>query len=432
MADTDAADVAWLQRQRVPDLLNELMTDLLSDRPTDPVAHIRAWLAARQAGGSGISGLSTHTVPPTRSSPSESLPLLRPPGSLGGTAVAYDPVMALHVGDPNRPERPERIGSIWDRWQTMGILEPCRRYSCREASMTELEAVHSAQHVELTLATAGGEPYPDAPHDVYFCSASASAARTAAGTLIDLTLAVLRGEVANAFAVIRPPGHHCTPDRPMGFCLFNNVAVAVRAAQAHGAQRVLVVDWDIHHGNGTQAAFTGDPSVLFFSVHAHFGGRFYPGSGAPTEVGEGEGKGFTINLGWNSHKNGDADYIHAFERLLLPIATRFAPDLVLVSCGFDAGLGDPLGKNCVTPEGFAHLLRLLLPLAGGRIILALEGGYNLSTIMYSSEACLRTLLGLPVDDVEEPSAVKDSTRQLVQEARDIQSSFWPGLAGDDG
>jgi histone deacetylase 6 len=295
-----------------------------------------------------------------------------------------------------------------------------------EAGLPELLAVHSAGHVERLLATAAGESYPDAPHDVYVCRASAAAARIGAGGLVDATLAVLRGEVANAFALIRPPGHHCTPDGPMGFCLLNNVAIAARAAQAHGAARILIVDWDVHHGNGTQQVFLDDPSVLFFSVHGHLGGRFYPGTGAPTEVGEGAGKGYSVNLGWSELKNGDADHLYALERLLLPVAKAFAPDLVLVSCGFDAGLGDPLGKSTVTPEGFAAMLRMLLPLAAGRVVLALEGGYNLSTIAYSAEACLQTLLGLPCDPPED-SPVKESTTKAVAEAIEIQQQFWPVL-----
>lgn len=208
----------------------------------------------------------------------------------------------------------------------------------------------------------------------------------------------------------------------MGFCLYNNVAIAARAAQEMGARRVLIVDWDVHHGNGTQDSFYQDPEVLYFSTHQY---PFYPGTGAIEEVGEGKGLGCTINVPWPGGRD-DADYLAAFDRVLLPVATAFKPDLVLVSCGFDAAEGDPLGSMRLSPEGYAQMTGRLAPLATGKLVLALEGGYNLDAISRSAAACARVLLGEPAPSQESgaPSAVAE---RILEEVWKTHRSFWQGI-----
>ena len=202
----------------------------------------------------------------------------------------------------------------------------------------------------------------------------------------------------------------------MGFCLYNNVAVAARAVQAAGAaRRVLIVDWDLHHGNGTQHTFREDPSVLYFSTHQF---PFYPGTGAVDEIGAGAGRGFTVNVPWPGGM-GDAEYLAAFDRVLLPIARDFAPDLTLVSAGFDAAEGDPLGSMRLSPAGYAAMTSRLLTLSNGRVVLALEGGYNLDAISRSAAACLRVLLGEkpPAADPAEPRPTALRVIESVLKAR---------------
>ena len=209
----------------------------------------------------------------------------------------------------------------------------------------------------------------------------------------------------------------------MGFCLYNNVAVAARAVQAsRSAKRVLIVDWDLHHGNGTQHAFWEDPSVLYFSTHQF---PFYPGTGAIDELGSGAGRGFTINVPWPTGC-GDAEYLAAFDRILMPIAARFAPDIVFVSAGFDAAAGDPLGSMRLSSDGYAAMTGRLRTLARGHLCLALEGGYDLDAISAAASACLKTLLGDPAPPVPagSPSTAASAVLDAVAEAA---RPYWPGL-----
>jgi histone deacetylase 6 len=211
----------------------------------------------------------------------------------------------------------------------------------------------------------------------------------------------------------------------MGFCLFNNVAIAARAAQAAGASRILIVDWDVHHGNGTQHSFWDDPSVLYFSTHQF---PFYPGTGAADELGGPHARGRTINLPWDAGM-GDAEYLAAFDRVLLPIARKFRPDIVLVSAGFDAAEGDLLGQMRVTPDGFAAMTARLRTLDGGRLLLALEGGYNLDAIAASAAACLRVLLGesAAVPDHRPEGWIAPAAERALDTVRRAQAPFWPQL-----
>jgi histone deacetylase 6 len=339
------------------------------------------------------------------------------------TGLMYDDRFLLHRAPYEHPEHPRRLKAIHDHLIDEGLFQRCGWVEAREATAGELEAVHTRGLIEAVRATSGRD-FTQLDPDTYACRDSAEAAWLAAGGLAELTTRVVRGELDNGFALPRPPGHHAEADLAMGFCLFNNVAVAARAAQAAGASRILIVDWDVHHGNGTQHSFWNDPSVLYFSTHQF---PFYPGTGAVDELGGARARGRTVNVPWPAGM-GDADYLEAFDRVLMPIAERFQPELVLVSCGFDAAVGDLLGEMRVTPGGFAAMTARLRTLAAGRIVLVLEGGYTLDAISRSAAACLRVLLG------EDPAPTNlgapcAAASAVIASVLRAQRPFWPDLVG---
>lgn len=375
-----------------------------------------------------------------------------------GVALFYDPVMAEHRNliDQEHPEQPSRIISIMSHLEAEGLTNRCLRLPCRVAERFELETKHAAKYVEAMLqaedfddeqANFEGRKY-DSSGDCFFLSSkSVLAARLSAGSVIEAVSQVCKGEVRSAVCVVRPPGHHAECNRPMGFCMFGNVALAAAIARKNGwAARILIIDWDVHHGNGTQKMFEDDSSVLYFSVHRHDNGSFYPGrEGHHENHGVGPGEGYSVNVPWDvrgaSRKGvpapGDAEYLAAFERVLLPISAEFEPDLVIISAGFDAALGDPIGGCVVSPVGFHRLTQMAMRLAGGRLVLALEGGYNLNSIGVSMAACVRALLYDPVPpappapfgqecvrfrDIPHASYSKTIDRVIEHFAR-----FWPSL-----
>jgi len=337
------------------------------------------------------------------------------------TGLVDDPRFLDHVAPYGHPEHPGRLKAIRARFEADGLASRCVCVPAREAADEELRRIHTAAHVRAVDATASSD-FQALDPDTYTSRGSAEAARLAAGGLVDLASEVLSGRLANGFALLRPPGHHAEADRAMGFCLYNNVAVAARAVQAAGScERVLIVDWDVHHGNGTQHSFWDDPSVLYFSTHQF---PFYPGTGAAEEAGGGKGRGFNVNVPWPAGM-GDADHLSAFDRLLLPIARSFSPDLVLVSAGFDAAAGDLLGGMRVSPGGYAALTERLLSLADGRLVLALEGGYNLDAIARSAAACLRVLLG--EESPHDFGSISPAGARKIEETIEVQREFWKGL-----
>jgi acetoin utilization deacetylase AcuC-like enzyme len=338
------------------------------------------------------------------------------------TGLVDDDLFLLHRAPYDHPEHPGRLSAIRDRIRRQELDTLCESVSARAATDEELERVHTPELVALVDETASHD-FLQLDPDTYTCRDSAKAARFAAGGLVDLCAEVAAGQLDNGLALLRPPGHHAEAGRPMGFCLFNNVAVAARALQSAGrAEKVLIVDWDLHHGNGTQHSFWQDPTVLYFSTHQF---PFYPGTGAVEEVGGGDGRGYTVNVAWRGGM-GDAEYLAAFDRVLLPIARAFAPDLVLVSSGFDAADGDPLGEMRLSAAGYAAMTARLRELAGGRLVLALEGGYNLDAISRAAEACLRVLLGepAPAPDGAKPSNGATAVLDAVIRA---QRPYWPKL-----
>uniref|UniRef100_G3VDB1 Protein deacetylase HDAC6 n=1 Tax=Sarcophilus harrisii TaxID=9305 RepID=G3VDB1_SARHA len=316
------------------------------------------------------------------------------PMAMNRTGLVYDARMMEHFNmwDSHHPERPERIAHIAQRHLELGLTPRCVPRPPAEEYIDRIRATSRLKPRDLHRE---GENY----NSIYLSSQSFACAQLAAGAACRLVEAILTGEVHNGLAIVRPPGHHAERDAACGFCFFNSVAVAARHAQdmVGRALRILIVDWDIHHGNGTQHIFEEDPSVLYVSLHRYDHGTFFPMAedAASKCVGRGRGEGFTVNVAWNGPRLGDSDYLSAMHHIVMPIAYEFNPELVLVSAGFDAARGDPLGGCLVSPEGYAHMTHLLMGLAGGHVALVLEGGYNLSSISDSMAACTRTLLGDP-------------------------------------
>jgi len=291
------------------------------------------------------------------------------------------------------PESAKRLTVVEDLFHNTDLHPHLMRLQPRKAEIEELSEVHDRLYIlQVQEASASGIRALDP--DTFISPESYEEARLAAGGLLAAVDAVIKGEVNNAFCAVRPPGHHAERDHAMGFCLFNNVAVAARYAQMkHGLEKILIVDWDVHHGNGTQSAFYNDPSVLYFSIHQY---PHYPGTGSRNQTGEGEGAGFTLNHPLPAG-SGDREYLEAIEKVLIPAASDFAPDLILISAGFDAHKDDPLAGMQVTEKGFSGMTESLVRLAErhahGRIVSALEGGYDLSALKRSVRAHLSALIG---------------------------------------
>lgn len=299
-----------------------------------------------------------------------------------------------HLTGADHPERPDRVRAIEDRLRADGLLDRARRIEPRPATDEEILRCHTADYLRIVQADVAAGRDRLSTGDTPLSPQSLAVARLAAGGLIAAVDAVWAGDVRNAFAVVRPPGHHATPGKGMGFCLFDNVAVAARHAQArHGARRVLIADWDVHHGNGTQDIFDADGDVLFFDTHQH---PLYPGTGRADETGRGPGAGLTINCPFPAGA-GRGEIVAAFRERLVPAAEAFGPDLVLVSAGFDSRIGDPLGGFRLTDDDFAELTGIVMDIAarhcGGRLVTTLEGGYALDGLASAAASHVRALMG---------------------------------------
>lgn len=336
------------------------------------------------------------------------------------TAVVVDPEYLKH--DPGRfhPERPQRIKVLLDLAAELGAS--FTRLDPRAATEEELETCHTRDYIELVRSTSERN-HTGLDGDTVTSRDSFGVGLLATGGFLKLLDTIAAGEARNGFALVRPPGHHALPDRAMGFCLFNTVAIgAEHVRRRYGAKRVLIMDWDVHHGNGTQEVFYRDPSVLYLSTHQY---PYYPGTGAAGEVGAGAGEGFTVNIPLPAGC-GDEEYLRLFRDIVAPTTAKFAPDWILVSAGFDPHQRDPLGGMNVTEAGFATMASLLVDLAerhaGGRIALLLEGGYDLQALKQSVAAVLRSL--------EEPAAADlgavsgASIEPLVRHVLKIQEKYW--------
>ncbi|KAF7543780.1 hypothetical protein G7Z17_g10470 [Cylindrodendrum hubeiense] len=381
------------------------------------------------------------------------------------TGCCYDDRMKLHMNadfSPNthHPEDPRRIHEIFKAFKKMGlvytgpaselarIIKECPtrymwRIPARPATREEICLAHSPDHLswveslenmstsELRELT---RQYDQGRESLYVGSMSYPAAMLSAGGAIETCKNVVTGQVKNAFAVIRPPGHHAEFDAPMGFCFFNNVPVAVRVCQQDFpdiCRKVLVLDWDVHHGNGVQNIFYQDPNVLYISLHVYQNGIFYPGKppnpmtpdGGIENCGSGPGLGKNINIGWHDQGMGDGEYMAAFQKIVMPVAKEFNPDLVVISAGFDAADGDELGGCFVSPGCYAHMTHMLMSLADGKVAVCLEGGYNLKAISNSAVAVARTLMGEPPPKMEVPKINKEAARILAK-VQAHQAPYW--------
>jgi len=307
------------------------------------------------------------------------------------TLLISEDAMLAHDQGRGHPESPARLQAILDRLRARPVAGT-RWQAPQPATRAQIGRVHTPAYIDFVDEVRGQTVHID--EDVAMAPGSTDASYLAAGAAIDAVTAVMQGAADNAFALVRPPGHHAEVDRAMGFCVFANVAIAAEhARQELGAQRVLIVDWDVHHGNGTQHVFETRDDVLVFNAHQW---PFYPGTGGLHEQGRGAGLGYTINAPLPAGL-GDGDYASLFRELLRPVAERFKPDLVLVSAGFDAHRDDPLGGMAVTAEGFAGLCGVVREIAGhsagGKLVLVLEGGYDLDGLADSAHACVEVLAG---------------------------------------
>jgi len=309
------------------------------------------------------------------------------------TGVVVSDSYVEHLTGDGHPEQPARVTAIVERLAAEGLLARAHRIEPRPAADEAILRCHTADYLRIAAEDVADGERTLSTGDTRISPRSLEIARLAAGGVIAAVDAVVAGDVHNAFTVVRPPGHHATPKRGMGFCVFNNVAIAARHAQAvHGIRRVLIADWDVHHGNGTQEIFEADGSVLFFDTHQH---PLYPGTGLATETGRGAGAGLTINCPFPAG-SGRKEIVGAFRERLLPAAERFRPELVLVSAGFDSRIDDPLGSFTLTDDDFAELTAIVRGIAaehaGGRLVSTLEGGYALAGLASAAASHVRALM----------------------------------------
>ncbi|KAF2772243.1 Arginase/deacetylase [Teratosphaeria nubilosa] len=390
------------------------------------------------------------------------------PYATAQTGLVYDVRMRFHVEmypteDDVHPEDPRRIFHIYQTlvnaglvWQS-GVKGPSDYYmgriNAREVTKDEVCLVHTERHwdwIQSLKDKTGPELLDELQHpDEYACMDSVYlspntplCAALSAGGAIELCRSIILNRVKNGFAVIRPPGHHAEREDVKGFCFYDNVSIAAKSCQqefGEKCRKILVLDWDVHHGNGIQQANYDDPNVLYISLHVHKDGKFYPeGSyrdkrppyGDHLHVGEGAGMGYNVNIPWKTHGMGDADYIYAFQNVVMPIAMQFDPDLVIIAAGFDAADGDMLGGCHVTPAGYSHMTHMLMSLAQGRVAVCLEGGYNLESISNSALAVARTLMGEPPERLDDLAPTKTAVDD-VEKVKRTMSKWWSALHPKD-
>ena len=325
------------------------------------------------------------------------------------------------------PECAERLVSIMQKLESAGITEELNRITPSKATKEQIGYVHRDAYimkVEALCARGGGMLDPDTP----ICPASGEIALLSAGGMLKAVDAVMVDEMRQIFALIRPPGHHAIPNAGMGFCIFNNIAIAAEhLKRKYGIKRILIVDWDVHHGNGTQETFFDDPSVLYYSMHQY---PHYPGTGWIDEVGKGEGEGFTVNVPLQAGTT-DTGYLYVLENILVPIAMDFKPEFVLVSAGFDAHINDPLASMNVTSSGFGLFAEMIKGIAekscDGKMVIALEGGYNLNALAESVLAVFESLLSRDERSEKKAEGIPEPMKKRVEEIRRAQRIYWSNV-----
>lgn len=345
------------------------------------------------------------------------------------TGIVKDDIYLAHRPAPGHPESHRRLNAIYEMLNTHRNQGEFIHMASRLARREELLLVHTPEHLERIAATSGRQGLA-LTADTHTSADSYQAARMAAGGLFEAIDQVVKGTIANAFVLARPPGHHAERSRAMGYCLFNNIALgAAYARKILGLERVLIVDWDVHHGNGVQHIFEQDPSVLYFSVHQY---PLFPGTGVYTETGRGPGEGYTINIPL-SRGYGDGEYLLLFEHILWPVALAFKPDLILVSAGFDTHHKDPIGGMRMTQVGFAALTQNLMSIAETccerRLVMTLEGGYHLKALKYSVQAVLEEMSGRTQTDMDVIRAGADFKKinSVIRRCKQVHDTYWPSL-----
>lgn len=348
------------------------------------------------------------------------------------TGIVKDPIYLKHDMGAYHPENPKRLEVIYQMIEQLDSGQNLVEICAREANEAEISLGHDLSYIR-NIASTSGKPRTYLDPDTSTSSDSWKAAAMAVGGLLSLIDSVVKGDLRNGFALVRPPGHHAENCRAMGFCLFNNIALAARhALRLEGINKVAVVDWDLHHGNGTQNCFYEDPNVLFISTHQY---PHYPGTGSLMEVGSGDGEGYTVNIPLPAGA-GDQEYMVVFLDLILPVLEAFGPDIILVSAGFDAHLSDPLGAMRVTEAGYVDMIRTLMKIASkvcsDRVILTLEGGYDLSALRDSVRLILMELASYDPEKLPLPVRPSDKDLEPVFTARipdilEVHRRRWPTI-----
>lgn len=337
--------------------------------------------------------------------------------------LVHDAIFAAHDPGSYHPESPQRLIVLEKHLASWPRLCDTETLPVRPASKEELLLVHRPEHLSRIASTDGRCMALDP--DTMTSPQSYHAALDAAGSLIDLCDAALDGKVQSGVALVRPPGHHATPQRAMGFCLFNNIAIAAAHLVVNrGLKRVMIVDWDVHHGNGTEDAFYEDDRVLYFSTHQY---PFYPGTGPVGATGASDGKGYNINVPLSAG-HGDPEYVRIFQDLLLPVARQYKPQFILVSAGYDAHRGDPLGGMRLSSQGFAALAQTVMEIAGefcpGKVVLTLEGGYDPESQARAMLQVMEVLLGADHGQLLRHNALNDGRPPALAAAMEAAAPYW--------
>jgi acetoin utilization deacetylase AcuC-like enzyme len=348
---------------------------------------------------------------------------------LSKTGIIKDNQYLNHITGDGHPESYKRLETIYAMLKDPDMAQSFVEIAPRAAEREEILLNHTPEYLKQVAATEGKGLF-SLSADTMVSEGSYRAALLAAGGIFKGIEMLKSGEITRAFLLQRPPGHHAERGRAMGFCIFNNAALGAHyARKALGLKRVLIVDWDVHHGNGTQHSFEGDPSVLFFSTHQF---PHFPGTGLYTEVGKGKGEGFTINVPLRKGYS-DFEYVAIFEKFLKPVTLEFGPDLILVSAGFDIHKSDPLGGMKVTTNGFALMTRSIMNIAdaccGGRVLFCLEGGYNLEVLRTSVKAVLKELSGQTLSNPQDAVdlAERKKIAYVFKRCRHVHGHFWKSL-----